>query len=103
VNEWRWEYDPDAEHVIGGLPAKAVAEVERIAASLAVLGRDAAGVGRGPAHGGGLRSVDLPAGQGFLLFNVPPQSPSDRHRPHHLALTPRPTHGVQPGASDDDA
>jgi hypothetical protein len=73
-DEWRWEYDPDAEHVIGGLPAEAVAEVERIAASLAVLGRDAAGVGRGPAHGGGLRSVDLPAGQGFLLFMSHPRA-----------------------------
>ncbi len=73
-DEWTWEYDPDAEHVIGGLPAEAVTEVERIAASLAVLGRDAAGVGRGPAQGGGLRSVDLPAGRGFLLFMSHPRA-----------------------------
>jgi hypothetical protein len=65
---WTWEYDPDAEHVVGGLPPEALVEVERIADSLAVLGRDSAQVGRGPSGGGGLRSVDLCAGRGFLLF-----------------------------------
>ncbi|MFF4530419.1 hypothetical protein ACFY1P_14190 [Streptomyces sp. NPDC001407] len=68
THEWTWEYDPDAEHVIGGLPPEAVNEVARIADSLAVLGRDTTHVGRGPAHGGGLRSVDLAEGRGFLLF-----------------------------------
>lgn len=67
-DDWTWEYDPDADHVIGGLPSEGVTEVERIADSLAVLGRDTSHVGRGPVHGGGLRSVDLSAGRGFLLF-----------------------------------
>jgi hypothetical protein len=26
---WRWEYDPDEEHVIGGAPPAFVAEVEK--------------------------------------------------------------------------
>ncbi|MFE2429699.1 hypothetical protein ACFXJ5_23490 [Streptomyces sp. NPDC059373] len=67
-DEWSWAYDPDADHVVGGLPPEALSEVERIAGSLAVLGRDASQVGRGPAHGGGLRTVDLSEGRGFLLF-----------------------------------
>ena len=44
---WKWEYDPDAEHVVGGLPPHVVTEVERLAHELAVLGRDAAEVGAG--------------------------------------------------------
>ncbi|MEU3354190.1 hypothetical protein [Streptomyces sp. NPDC037389] len=71
--DWTWEYDPSAEFVIGGLPPEAVSEVERIAASLAVLGRDTSHVGRGPAHGGGLRSIDLSGGRGFLLFMADPR------------------------------
>ncbi|WP_307847319.1 hypothetical protein [Streptomyces sp. F63] len=48
---WVWEYDPDAEHVVGGLPAHVVTEVERLARELAVLGRDAGEVGEGGARG----------------------------------------------------
>ncbi|MDW6061027.1 hypothetical protein SAZ11_27185 [Streptomyces sp. FXJ1.4098] len=50
---WTWDYDPDAEHVVGGLPHEVVAEVERLAEQLTVLGRDAIDVGRGNPHGGG--------------------------------------------------
>ncbi|MGW7007620.1 hypothetical protein ACWGCW_33660 [Streptomyces sp. NPDC054933] len=35
---WFWAYDPDAEHVVGGLPVKVVAAVERLAQQLADLG-----------------------------------------------------------------
>ncbi|MFD6227424.1 hypothetical protein ACFWFZ_11150 [Streptomyces sp. NPDC060232] len=52
-------YNPDAEHVVGDLPGGVVAEVERLAEQLAVLGRDACGVGRGPLEGGGLRTLDI--------------------------------------------
>jgi hypothetical protein len=27
-DEWTWQYNPDAEHVVGGLPPEVVAEVE---------------------------------------------------------------------------
>jgi hypothetical protein len=37
---------------------------------LAVLGRDAIRAGRGPLHGGGLRTLDLFGGRGFLNFIV---------------------------------
>ncbi|GAA2657839.1 hypothetical protein GCM10010400_14460 [Streptomyces aculeolatus] len=35
--DWRWEYDPDHEHVAGGIPAPMVAEVERLAGQLVDL------------------------------------------------------------------
>ncbi|MFJ9935068.1 hypothetical protein ACIRSJ_18350 [Streptomyces virginiae] len=44
---WSWHYNPDAQHVTGDLPGGVVAEVERLAEQLAVLGRDACEVGRG--------------------------------------------------------
>ncbi|MFI8995056.1 hypothetical protein [Streptomyces sp. NPDC053542] len=47
MSVWRWEYDPDEEHVVGGLPSHVVTEVERLAGELAVLGADAAEVGVG--------------------------------------------------------
>ncbi|MFD3732570.1 hypothetical protein [Streptomyces sp. NPDC058632] len=53
--EWRWEYDPDAEHVIFGLPQHVVGEVERLAdelVALATVGVDVTDVGSGPSHGG---------------------------------------------------
>ncbi|MFG1961972.1 hypothetical protein [Nonomuraea sp. NPDC049028] len=67
---WTWEYNPDAEHVIAGLPPTVILEVERLADQLAVLGRDAVRAGRGPLHGGGLRTLDLFGGRGFLHFIV---------------------------------
>ncbi|MET7338371.1 hypothetical protein [Nonomuraea sp. NPDC005650] len=48
---WTWEYNPDTEHVIAGLPPTVILEVERLADQLAVLGRDATRAGRGPLHG----------------------------------------------------
>ncbi|MFD5623382.1 hypothetical protein [Streptomyces yangpuensis] len=56
---WSWHYNPDARHVVGDLPGGVVAEVERPAEQLAVLGRDASAVGRGPLEGGGLRTLDI--------------------------------------------
>lgn len=35
MSEWTWEYMPDAENAVGGLPAELVAEVEQIATRLA--------------------------------------------------------------------
>ncbi|WP_433514189.1 hypothetical protein ACQP2T_00315 [Nonomuraea sp. CA-143628] len=67
---WTWEYNPDAEHVIAGLPPTVILEVERLADQLAVLGRDAVRAGRGPLLGGGLRTLDLFGGRGFLHFIV---------------------------------
>jgi len=61
VSDWAWEYNPDAEHVVGGLPPHVVAEVEGIAAELAVVasltyadGLDFQGTGPG------LRDVSRP-------------------------------------------
>lgn len=65
---WTWDYDPDAEHVVGGLPVEVTSEVERLAEQLVVLGPDAAQVGRGNLHGGGLRTLDIFGGRGFFLF-----------------------------------
>ncbi|GLX95998.1 hypothetical protein [Herbidospora sp. NBRC 101105] len=70
---WTWEYDPDEESVAHGLPAPVLAEVERLGDQLAILGRDAATAGRGPLHGGGLRTLDLFGGRGFLNFIVADQ------------------------------
>jgi hypothetical protein len=67
---WGWEYDPDEKQVAAGLPDLVTAEVERLAGQLVALGRDAAGVGRGPLHGGELRTLDLFGGRGFLHFIV---------------------------------
>ncbi|MBB5933528.1 hypothetical protein FHS42_000546 [Streptomyces zagrosensis] len=58
---WTWSYDPDAEHVVGGLPAEVVTEVERLAAQLTVLGRDAADVGRAPVSSTGATRPRTPA------------------------------------------
>ncbi|MEV7509317.1 hypothetical protein AB0O57_15340 [Streptomyces sp. NPDC091201] len=68
---WSWHCNPDARHVVGELPGAVVAEVERLAEQLAVLGRDACEVGRGPVEGGGLRTLDIFGGRGFLMFLAP--------------------------------
>ncbi|WP_307847613.1 hypothetical protein [Streptomyces sp. F63] len=50
-DDWRWEYDPDAEHVVAGLPPQVVAEVERLAGemvALAEVGIDVTDLGEGP-------------------------------------------------------
>ncbi|MEW2620779.1 hypothetical protein [Streptomyces sp. NPDC048106] len=46
MTDWAWDYNPSAEYITGGLPPGVVAEVERLAAELAALGRDAVKVGR---------------------------------------------------------
>ncbi len=68
TGNWTWDYDPDADHVVGGLPREVVAEVERLAEQLTVLGRDAVGVGRGNPHGGGQRTQDIFGGAGLSCF-----------------------------------
>jgi hypothetical protein len=35
--DWCWEYDPDHDHVAGGIPDHVVAEVERLAGQLVEL------------------------------------------------------------------
>ncbi|MFD8721488.1 hypothetical protein ACFV2H_26765 [Streptomyces sp. NPDC059629] len=49
--DWRWEYDPDQDHVAGGIPAHVVREVERLADQLIDLARtgiDVSDLGNGP-------------------------------------------------------
>ncbi|GHG69647.1 hypothetical protein [Streptomyces griseocarneus] len=65
---WSWDYVPSGEHVVDGLPAEVVAEVERLAEQLAVLGPDALHVGSGRLDGGGLRALDIFGGRGFFMF-----------------------------------
>lgn len=36
-DSWTWDYDPDAEHVVGGMSHEVVTEVERLAEQLTVL------------------------------------------------------------------
>ncbi|MFC4562685.1 hypothetical protein ACFO4E_12535 [Nocardiopsis mangrovi] len=68
---WAWHYNPDALYVTKGLPAEVVAEVERLAEQLTILGPDAAAAGRGPAHGGGLRTLNIFGGRGFFMYLAP--------------------------------
>ncbi|MDT0344971.1 hypothetical protein [Streptomyces litchfieldiae] len=74
--QWRWEYDPDAEHVNSGLPSHIVTEVERLAdelVALAEVGVDVTDLGTGPSHGGpgGLRRIPLLADGWFFALPVP--------------------------------
>ncbi|WP_228390327.1 hypothetical protein [Streptomyces smaragdinus] len=48
-----------------------VAEVERLAEQSAVLGYAAAAAGRGPVHGGGLRTPNIFGGRGFFMYLEP--------------------------------
>ncbi|MEU6239807.1 hypothetical protein [Streptomyces sp. NPDC047024] len=73
--DWHWEYDPDHEHVVGGVPAHVVAEVERLAGQLVDLARmgiDVGHLGNGP-RPGGLRRMD--AAGGWFYFLVAPRDP----------------------------
>lgn len=70
---WRWEYDPDQEHVTGGLPQRLVTEVERLVAQLVELADvrvDLSEMGHGP-RPGGLRRMD--AGGGWFYFLAVPR------------------------------
>ncbi|MEV5380558.1 hypothetical protein AB0L26_32035 [Streptomyces nondiastaticus] len=73
MNDWTWEWNPDRYHVVGGLPAGVVAEVERLAVELAALGRDAVKVGRPEDKEGGLREFDILGGRGFFSFLAVPR------------------------------
>ncbi|MFF2995900.1 hypothetical protein ACFVTC_15195 [Streptomyces sp. NPDC057950] len=73
--DWHWEYDPDHDHVAGGLPVYVVAEVERLAdqlVELASTGVDISDLGNGP-RPGGLRRMD--AAGGWFYFLVAPRAP----------------------------
>ena len=75
-DEWRWEYEPDAEHVIDGFPAHIVAEVERLAGELVALaevGIDITDIGEGPHRGvpGGVRRLPLLADGWFYALPLP--------------------------------
>lgn len=73
--DWRWEYDPDQDHVAGGIPPHVVREVERLADQLIGLARtgiDVSDLGNGP-RPGGLRRMD--AAGGWFYFLVAPREP----------------------------
>ncbi|WP_419997429.1 hypothetical protein [Streptomyces boninensis] len=73
--DWRWEYDPDRDHVVGGIPDHVVAEVERLAGELvelASMGVDVSDLGDGPSHGG-LRRLD--AAGGWFYYLMAPREP----------------------------
>ncbi|WP_331741750.1 hypothetical protein [Streptomyces sp. NBC_01006] len=76
MSSWRWEYDPDAEHVVQGLPGHVVAEVERLAdelVALADVGIDVTDIGEGARRGvaGGLRRIPLLADGWFYALPLP--------------------------------
>ncbi|MGW7003823.1 hypothetical protein ACWGCW_13595 [Streptomyces sp. NPDC054933] len=73
MNDWTWEYNPNEEHVVGGLPPGVVAEVERLTTELAALGGDAAKIGRPTGREGGLREFDIFNGRGFISFLTVPR------------------------------
>lgn len=61
MSDWTWEYNPDEESVVAGLPLDVIAEVEQIAHELAVVNSldylgGAAYQGMGP----GMRTVARP-------------------------------------------
>lgn len=71
TGERRWEYDPDHDHVVGGVPAHVVAEVERLTGQLVDLastGVDISDLGNGP-RPGGLQPAD---GSTSWLLHVNP-------------------------------
>jgi len=73
--DWRWEYDPDHDHVAGGIPRHVVAEVEHLVGQLVDLastGIDVSDFGNGP-RSGGLRRMD--AAGGWFYFLVAPRAP----------------------------
>ncbi|TMU96535.1 hypothetical protein [Streptomyces sp. DASNCL29] len=68
---WRWEYEPDYEHVAKGLSERVVGEVERLAGQLvdlAEMGIDITAIGDGPRPGaaGGVRRLPV-LDDGFML------------------------------------
>lgn len=68
---WRWEWEPDFDHVAKGLPEHVIVEVERIAGQLvdlAVMGIDVTDIGKGPRPGvpGGVRRLPVLT-DGFML------------------------------------
>ncbi|MDT0446956.1 hypothetical protein [Streptomyces johnsoniae] len=69
TDAWRWEYDPDSAHVVDGIPARIVTEVERLVAQLVELadtGVDITDPGNGP-RTGGLRRMDAAGGWFYFL------------------------------------
>jgi hypothetical protein len=75
-DEWCWEYDPDAQHVVAGMPPHVVAEVERLAGemvALAEVGVDVTDLGEGPQRGvpGGVRRIPLLTDGWFYALPLP--------------------------------
>lgn len=68
MNDWTWCFEPP--DLAAGLPVGAVAEIERLATELAVLGADAEQAGRPPERTGGLREFPLGDDVGFFKFIV---------------------------------
>ncbi|TVL87185.1 hypothetical protein [Streptomyces sp. SAJ15] len=73
MSDWTWDWNPSHEHVAKGLPPGVVAEVERLASELAVLGRDVMKVGWPEDKEGGLREFDILSGRGFFSFLAVPR------------------------------
>jgi hypothetical protein len=75
-DQWRWEYDPDADHVIAGRPEHVVTEVERLAGELVALaevGVDVTDIGDGPRLGqpGGVRRLPVLRDGWFYALTLP--------------------------------
>ncbi|MEW2418051.1 hypothetical protein AB0953_30715 [Streptomyces sp. NPDC046866] len=73
---WRWEYDPNADEVLKGLPAHVTAEVERLADELVALADvcvDVTDIGEGGRKGvpGGLRRIPLLDDGWFYALPLP--------------------------------
>ena len=76
MSGWRWEYDPDAGHVVKGLPSHVVAEVERLATeliALAEVGVEVNDIGEGARRGvpGGLPRIPLLSDGWFYALPLP--------------------------------
>jgi hypothetical protein len=84
VTDWEWEYLPDAQHVVGGLPSALQQQVESIAARLA----DAAAVkylGDPPVEDSGVSRVqDLAEGRWMVWYQ--------EHRRHRTVYVLRVQH-----------
>ena len=69
---WRWEYDPDGQHVIGGAPPAFVAEVEKMADEL-VRAASAFYLGGSGYQGQGPKGGVAHVPGGFLEYLVIPR------------------------------
>ncbi|MEW2393920.1 hypothetical protein AB0933_36760 [Streptomyces venezuelae] len=68
MTDWSWDWNPSEEYLTDGVPPGVVAEVERLATELAVLGPESVRIGRPTDREGGLREFDFLGGRGFINF-----------------------------------